>query len=211
VRNPPKGMALPLLLLLLLALTALGHGTLLLARRELQATWAFRHAVRAGKAVEAALRIGLRDQELMGGERVPWVSVGGVAGESEDGFIFRSTVRWLDREYFLVEGFGGSRGWAGERRRAWVGWSLDPAVRVGYLLAGGEVGGEISLGVGSVLESDGFFQPPDGWSPERCEEYGAVLDSLFPSGPLPPIGPLRDSEAAGTEPGASILEEGSRL
>jgi len=197
-------MALPLLLLLLLALTALGHGTLLLARGELHATWAFRHAVRAEKAAEAAIQMGLGEKDALGGERVPWVGISLAGGESEDGLIFRSTLRWLDREYFLVEGSGGSRGWEGERRQAWVGWSLDPVVRVGALLAGGELGGGLSREAGSVLESGGFFEAPEGWSPEICEGYRAVLDSLFPGGPPLPIGPLSEPEPAGTESGTSI-------
>jgi len=204
VRNPPAGMALPLLLLLLLALTALGHGTLLLARGELHATWAFRHAVRAEKAAEAAIQMGLGEKDAFGRERVPWVGISLAGGESEDGLIFRSTLRWWDREYFLVEGSGGSRGWEGERRQAWVGWSLDPVVRVGALLAGGELGGGLSREAGSVLESGGFFEAPEGWSPEICEGYRAVLDSLFPGGPPLPIGPLSEPEPAGTESGTSI-------
>ena len=215
MRDQPKGMALPLLLLLLLALTALGNGTLLLARRELATVWAFRHALRAGQAAEAALSVGLLAGEIEQGERVPWEGHSVGSGESEDGLAYRSVLRWLDEEFFLVEGTGGSRGWRGERRRARVGWSLFPEARLAAFAAGGELGGTFSRVEGSLLEDGGFFGTPEDWAGHECAGYKATLDSLFPTGPLPPLGPLTDLEADDPGPGAFIpslgLLSGSHL
>lgn len=200
----PNGMALPVLLLLLLALTALGHGTLLLARRELNAVWAFRHVLRAGKAAEAALRVGLREGEIVANERVRWMGHPLASGESEDGLIYRSVVRWLDHEFFLLEGSGGSRGWGGERRRAWVGWSLFPEARLGAFVAGIELGGGFRQEGRGTLEGNGFFEAPEDWADPLCAGYQAVLDSLFPGGALPPVGPLAAPELDDSGPGASL-------
>jgi hypothetical protein len=208
-------MALPVLLVLLLALTALGHGTLLLARRELNTVWAFRHALRAGQAAEVSLRLGQLEGEILQKERVVWTGHTIGSGESGDGLIYRSVFRWLDQEFFLLEGSGGSRGWSGERRRAWVGWSLHPEARMGDFTAGGEVGGDFSQEGGSVLEAGGFFGTPEGWAVQVCAGYQAVLDSLFPIGPLPPLGALAVPAVADSGPGASVpslgLLSGSRL
>lgn len=204
MRDQRGGMALPLLLVLLLALTALGHGTLLLARRDLKTVWAFRHALRAGQAAEASLRLGQLDVEIIQNERVAWTGHPVGSGEFGDGLIYRSVFRWLDQEFFLLEGTGGSRGWRGERRRAWVGWSLYPEARLGAFTAGGEVGEGFSREGGSVLVAGGFFGTPEGWSADVCAGYQAVLDSLFPTGPLPPLGALAAPEVDDSGPGASV-------
>ncbi|MCJ7629452.1 MAG: hypothetical protein MUO50_13820 [Longimicrobiales bacterium] len=215
VKNRSEGMALPLLLLLLLALTALGQGTLLLARRELQTVWAFRHALRAGQAAEAALWVGLREGGVGDKERTPWKGYPIGSGESEDGLVFRSVLRWLDREFFLLEGTGSSRGWSGERRRARVGWSLFPEARLGALAAGGETGGGVSREGGGLLETGGFFGAPENWPTGICAGYRAVLDSLFPTGPPPSVGPLAAPDLGDSGAGASIpplgLLSGSQL
>ncbi len=215
MKGRSEGMALPLLLLLLLALTALGQGTLLLARRELQTVWAFRHALRAGQAAEAALRVGPGVGEVGDMERIPWEGVPVGSGESEDGLVFRSVLRWLDQEFFLLEGTGSSRGWKGERRRARVGWSLFPKARLGALTAGGETGGGLSREGGGLLEAGGFFGAPEDWGTAICAGYRAVLDSLFPAGPPPSVGPLAAPDLGDSGAGASIpplgLLSGSQL
>jgi hypothetical protein len=185
-------MALPLILLLLLALTALGHGVLLLSIRELQATWAFRHAVRAGEAAEAGAWLAMHGGVDLPEEREPWKVHGLVSGETSDGVRYDLRLRWLGRELFFLEGMGGSRGWVGERRTGWVGWSLDPRSRLGAFGAGAETGRGTSLAGGARIRSGPFGDPPEGWSRASCSGYVEVLDSLFPGGGLPTLGALRE-------------------
>jgi hypothetical protein len=107
------------MLLLLLALTALGHGALLLSMRELQATWAFRHAVRAGEAAEAGAWLAIQEGVAPPEDRAPWAPNVLVSGETSDGVRYGAVLRWLDGELFLLEGIGGagggwgSEGWGG--------------------------------------------------------------------------------------------------
>lgn len=140
-----EGLALPLLLLLLMALSAFGHSVLLLSRRELQATWAYRHLARAEAAAEIGLRLAWAiplDSRTL---RVPWVEEVLVHGETEDGLLYRGTRRWLNSEFFLVEGIGRSRGWEGEQRTAWVGWTRAPTIRVRAFLTAIEPGTAIGV------------------------------------------------------------------
>ena len=181
------GMALPLILLLLLALTLFGHGALMLSRRELQATWAFLNLVRADQAAEIGLRLALQVTPGPSEDRTPWAANPLLSGETDDGLLYGVSRRWLDGEFFLLEGWGGSRGWVGARKAGWIGWSLFPRVRMRAFLAAAEVGSELvqedrgSLGVGE------FLRPPEGWSASECEAYQPLLDSLFSGGPPPPV------------------------
>jgi hypothetical protein len=198
------GMALPLILLLLLALTALGHGVLLLSTRELQATWAFRHAVRAGEAAEAGVWLAMHGGSALPAEREVWTVYPLVSGETSDGVTYGAELRWLDRELFLLEGMGGSRGWAGERRMGWVGWSLDPRSRLGAFGAGAETGRGTSLVGEARIESGPFGDPPVGWPGSSCLPYVEALDSLFPGGGLPALGTL-------LEPLSPLAEQGDTV
>ena len=198
------GMALPLMLLLLLALTALGHGALLLSMRELQATWAFRHAVRAGEAAGGGAWMALHEGGLLPEDRTPWIPHVLLSGETSDGVIYGAELRWLDGEFFLLEGVGGSRGWVGERRAGWTGWSLQPKVRLGAFEAGVEVGAGYVLGGEARVESGAFLAPPDGWPEASCSGYREVFDSLFPWGGLPVLGGLPAAPPAAYGEGESI-------
>jgi hypothetical protein len=141
--SPPPGMALPLVLLLLLALAAFGHGALLLSQRELRATWAFRSLVQAEQAAEIGLRLALEispDQDV---SRTPWTAHGLLSGETEDGLIYEASRRWLSDEFYLLEGRGRIRDWVGEREIGWIGWSRFPGVRLETFL--GAAGGVSTL------------------------------------------------------------------
>lgn len=199
-----RGTALALMLLLLLLLTVLGHGVLLLSMRELQATWAFRHALRAGEAAEAGLWLVTGGGECLPEERTPWIPHLLVSGETPDGITFRAVLRWLDDEFFLLEGMGGSRGWIGERRAGWVGWSLLPEARLGAFGAAGEVRGAVVLHGEARVEADGFREPPEGWPDPLCSGYREVLDSLFPGETLPALGPLPELQPREIQDGDSI-------
>jgi len=197
-------MALPLVLLLLLALTVFGHGALVLSRRERQATWAFRNFVRAGQAVEIGLRLSLEVTPDPAEDRTPWAASPVLSGETDDGLLYRVTRRWLDGEFFLLEGWGGSKGWVGARETGWVGWTLFPRVRLKAFLAAAEVGSELVQEDRGSLNVDEFLRPPEGWSVPECEAYQTLLDSLFSGEPPPPVALGVDMEVSQVAPGSSI-------
>jgi hypothetical protein len=174
-----SGLALPLLLLFLLALSAFGHSALLLSRRELQAVWAYRHYSRASAAAEIGLRLAWGASPDSLGGRVPWTERLLVDGETEDGLLFRGTRRWLDQEYFLLEGIGGSRGWEGEQRAAWIGWTPAPGARVRAFLShvqGTSAAEEPSVRFPLGPEAAAL---PAGWPPSACDPHRPVQDTLL--------------------------------
>jgi hypothetical protein len=129
------GVALPLVLLLLMALTFLAHGALVLSQRELQATWAQRHLVRATNATQIGRRLALARLPDSLEPRIPWEARVLVDGQTPDRLIYSASHRWLNSEFFLLEVLGRSGGWEGRRRAIWVGWSRYPGVHLRAFLS----------------------------------------------------------------------------
>jgi len=116
-----RGMALPVVLLILMGLTALGHGALLLSRRELQSAWSYRGFLRAQSAAEIGLHLASAVPPEPERNRDPWKAYLVVSGETDDGLAYSTVRRWLSPEFFLLESRGQARGWSGERTVRWVG------------------------------------------------------------------------------------------
>jgi len=178
-------MALPLLLLLLLALTLLGQGTLLLARREILASKAYLHAVQADLAAEGAIFRGMENLAGLEAPRIPGVPILLSSGWTDRDLWQESSLRWLSSETFLMEGRGRRRGWPGVRVKVALGWALDPGTRVGSFRAGVELGGSISVAPGAEATAGDPLALPTGWDPEDCAGDLATLDSLFSWRTLP--------------------------
>ncbi|MGW8267743.1 MAG: hypothetical protein ACWGSQ_15365 [Longimicrobiales bacterium] len=190
-----RGMALPLLLILLPALTLLGQGALLLARTEILASTAFLHAMQADLAADGAISRAMEDLGGLEGPRVRGVSTPLSSGWVDTNLWQATSLRWLSSEFFLLEGRGRRRGWPGVRVKGALGWALDPVTRVGSFRAGLELGGELSVGPGAEATAAYPLSLPTGWNSGDCAAYAAELDSLFSQWTLPLAVPLppRDS------------------
>jgi hypothetical protein len=129
------GFALPLVILFLLVLGFFGHGILLLSRRDLQATWALRHLVRATQAAEMGLRAAVETAGVPPWDGSIWTAAPVLAGETPDGLGYSVVRRWLGPEFFLLESTGTSRGWEGVRTLGWVGWLQHPGFRLRVFLS----------------------------------------------------------------------------
>ncbi len=212
-----EGFALPLLLVLLLALTLLGVGTLLLARRELMASKAYLHAARSSLAARGALARGILAPPDLSGPRARDSVVSLGFAWIGDGLGLGGSLRWLGSELIFLQGEGRSRGWPGTRTQGAVAWSLDPVTRVASFGAGVEVDGDFRVSPGATVSSEDPGAIPEGWSPEECLGFGRVIDSIFSGTPLPLTGtpspsdwPLwgsgSDLPALGLLSGEEILE-----
>jgi hypothetical protein len=160
-------------ILFLLVLGFFGHGILLLSRRELQATWALRHLVRATQAAEMGLRAASETTGVQPWDGSLWTAVPVLAGEIPDGLGYSVVRRWLGPEFFLLESIGTSKGWEGERTLGWVGWAGDPELRLRVFLSPASGDGEHNAGggqkgaVGRMVpdpSTPGKMYP----DPERC-------------------------------------------
>lgn len=199
-RSSPQGMALALLLVLLLALTLLGQGTLLLARREILASNAYLHAVQADLAAEGAIFRGMDDLAGLEVPRIPGVSIPLSSGWIDPDLWQETSLRWLSSELFLMEGRGRRRGWSGNRVKGALGWALDPGTRVGSFRAGVELGGSLSVDPGAEATAADPVTLPTAWDPEDCAGYLATMDSLFSWRTLPLMAllpPLNSAEGEG--------------
>ena len=169
MRRDSAGIALPLVLILLLALTSLGHGALVLSQREVQASAAFRDLTRAKAGAEVGLRMGLALSPDPFGDRTPWVAQSLLTGELPDGLTYSATRRWINEEFFVLEGRGGVKGWPGQVTVASVGWTLHPGARLSHFLAASEACAELRNREAPFLTKDGFFSAPEGWPAEVGE------------------------------------------
>jgi hypothetical protein len=180
-------MALPLVLVLLMALTFFGHAALVLSQREVQASAAFRDLARAEKAAGVGLRMAFSLPVDPMAERPLWIPQSLLAGEVMDGLTYSATRRWIDGEFFVVLGRGGVMGWPGEKEVGWVGWALHAGIRLSSFLAAAEVGVGVNVHERSSVSSEGFFSVPEGWPPEAGAEIGRRAKDIYSAGPLPAV------------------------
>ncbi len=205
------GMALPLVLLLLLALTTFGHAALVLSQREVQASAAYRDLVRAEKAAGVGLRLGLSVSPDPFGDRSAWVAQPLLSGELIDGLTYSAIRRWIDREFFVIQGIGGVKGWPGERVLGALGWTLHPGARLASFLAAAEVGSEVWVHERSTLSTDGFFSIPEGWSSGLGEEIGTRAKGIFRDGPIPGVVKKKNAQDTTGIPGLGLLSGAALL
>lgn len=180
-RSEPAGFVLPVVLFCLLVMTALAHGTYLLARHQAAASDAAGLTIRARLAAESGVRMAAsvlaRDSA-----RLRWPAVGDslevAPVPAGPGATTRGLVVRLGPEWIWVEGRGAAGG-AGRRARRRVVrlyWTLDPTTRVVRTAAVVEHGGALEVdGAGSLTRS-GRIDPPSDWPEEHCDGLREELD-----------------------------------
>lgn len=201
------GMALPVLLLVILALSVLAHGTLLLARDTLGSARAEAGVTQRRVAAEAGVRDALDAWRVWGRLR-PLLWDGPIVAEGRLGprAGYRVRVRSLGPEFRLLEGEGTTDGGGAAVRVGRVVWLLDPVARLGAARAAVEAGGVVRLEPGSTLSGSDVSRPPDGWPADVCRPYREALDSLFPAGVIPQVGALPPGEGGASGiPGLGLL------
>lgn len=176
-----RGAAVLLILLVLLALTALGHASFLVAIEEGAASRASVAVLQARLLAEGGVRRTLRlagaDTLPAGGSRPVLLAEGGPAGAR-----YRVELRWLSREIAWFEGHGFAAAAAGGPERvtdrvARLAWALSPLERLAAFVAAVEHGGAAASPSGTVetlhLRDAGALASPRG-----CRDLTAELDSL---------------------------------
>lgn len=205
-RRPDSGSALIIVILLLLALTALGHGVFVLALQEGSASRASAALVQARVMAEGGVRRTLR---AYGSDTLPETGSGRILlaqGNASDA-LYRVELRRISRELYWVGGAGAAALTTGGpmRVRHEVGtviWALSPVERLRAQSAAIEAGGGVVDPTGAVEASD----PREAGShdaPAGCRDRTAQLDSalagrfLSPyrsvflvAGQIPPLGLL---------------------
>ena len=184
-RSRQEGVALVIVVLVMMAITAVAHGLLLLARFEYLAARAGVDQLAARLAAEAAVSTAFGLEARPGRASTPlWQSTDSASGTLLDARYTRS-IRRLSREVWLAEGWG-QRGLVAPETAARPLWILDPVARVAAM------GAVLVHGEGSIVRVDGTVDGSrvnESLTPEQpdvCEAWNAALDSLIPGGVLPP-------------------------
>lgn len=181
MREPRLGGAVTLVLMLVLALTALAHTAFLVALEETAASHASVAVLQARLLAEGAVRRAVRglgsDTLPSPGDSAATLLEGGAAGAR-----FRADLRRLARELYWLEGMGRVAVRPGgpervEDRTARLLWSASPVERVGAFVAAVEHGGAVEAPFGAIdvtsPRARGELPAPAG-----CRDRGDALDEV---------------------------------
>lgn len=201
-----KGYVLIGVLLLLLAVTGVGHTLLVLTRSEFFVSQARWDALTRRFAAEAGRD--LTSRAITGTDSLPrgeWVSMGSAAIPPRARYDVR--VVWLSREILLILSEGFLDTGPGRDRQVGVYWAMDPVARVAAARGIVENGGLLQVETGSMVDSGPIHDTPAPWPEASCDRFSPDLDTLFVSG-LSPHGVLHEDPRAdlGREPLAGAVE-----
>ncbi len=181
-------------LLLLLAVTGVGHTLLVITRSEFLVSRARWDVLTRRFAAQTGLDLTFRG--MTGIDSLPrgeWVSMGSAAVPPRARYEARA-VR-LSREVLLIH----SEGWLvaepGRDRQVGLYWAMDPVVR--FAAAGGvlESGGPVQMEAGSMVDPSLIHETPAPWPEAFCERFGSDVDTLFVHG-ISPQGALHEDPRA---------------
>ena len=212
------GSALPFMLLVLLALTGLGHAAFLVALEEQAASTASVAVLQARLMAEGGVRRTLLDPRQDSLSITPGVTEELARATTAEG-SFRVLLRPLTREILWMEGFGAAPlARAGPQRVATrvtrLLWALSPVERLRAFDGVVEHGGGLDLAPGGV-DALRLFERGEHDAPAGCLDLGAELDSIRvgstvgeatavlppPAGSLPTLGFLEHDSLLARVPG----------
>ena len=180
------GAAVVSAMLLLLALTALAHGALLLARQEVAAARAGVRLLQARTAAQAGALVAVGSDLPADSDTTPlWGSVS--LGSASLGRVsFRWEMRRLSRELWLAEGAG----WHADGLESRAGravWVMDPLARTAAFDGVVVVADGAPVDVTGVVDGDAISRAELPLTPALCSSWQAALDSIYPTGRLPSV------------------------
>lgn len=179
-------MAVPLALVLVVALGLLGSGVLALAQRQATTTARAVAWTRSRIVVRGVVRAAAASLADDGPPRgALWAPVLLASGQT-DGVEYGVEWRALGAEWSLVSGWARGGPGAGRAEEAALLWSLDPRARVGAAPAVLVHGGPLFRSLDATVEGSPVTETGEGGSSDACAPWEAALDSIFPTGRLEP-------------------------
>ena len=190
-----RGYVLVAVLLLLLAVTAVGHTLLVMTRSEFflsRARWDV-----LTRRLAAEMGRDLTSHAMAGTDSLPWgewVPMGSAAVPPRARYDAR-VVR-LSREVFLILAEGSLDTEPGRDRQVGLYWAMDPVAR--YAAARGilESGRPVQVEAGSMVDPSLIHDMPAGWPEASCIRFSPDVDTLFIYG-LSRQGELHEDPRAG--------------
>ena len=199
-----KGAAVVTVLLVILAITVLAHGTLLLARAEWRAAQAGARHLKAEAAADAALALAMLRSLGVERDSLSIMDVDTALAMTLGGVPATGLFRRLSREAWLIEGVAGPVG-VSPVRSGRLGWALDPLARVSALEAVVEVGAGAPVQVDGHVDGAAPLDRREPLDPSACRSWEPELSQAFGVAPLPRIA------FGDTLPTLGLLDLGSML
>ena len=195
-----RGYVLVGVLLLLLAITGVGHTLLVMTRSELFVSRARWEVLTRRFAAETGLD--LTSRGMTGTDSLPrreWVSTGSADVPPRARYEARA-VR-LSREVLLIHSAAWLDTEPGRDRQVGLYWAMDPVARFSAARGVLESGGPVQVGAGSVVDPSVIHETPAPWPEAFCDRFRPDVDTLFIHG-LSPQGELHEDPRA--EPGDEV-------
>lgn len=192
----PRGFALPVVLLALVALTALAHGALALARQQERASRAAAGSLLGRLGAEGGTRLAVagwghesRSELRAKGEvTLPEIRLDSIVAT-------RVAVRALGAEWLWFESVGDAHlpELTATRRFGSIHWSLDPGARIRDLAAVVEYGGKATIAGGGVVRAFGAVGDAAEADQTLCEGAAALMEELAPPDGPPALAEMDQS------------------
>ncbi|MFV2005815.1 MAG: hypothetical protein ACC667_00120 [Longimicrobiales bacterium] len=181
-----RGALLPTLLLLIVAVTLLGHGALVLARAQLDVSIISRALLIARLSAEGGLVQAMADSANWLPEKPPWRPQAVQEGALGTFGRFQVTVTAIDPELELWIGRGEHAAQAGTYLVGRLAWRLAPARRLAAAEAVVMSAGPLSTAVGATVSGADLNRRPLGWTEEDCAPFDEEVTWAVPAGRLEP-------------------------
>ena len=180
------GALLPVLLLLIVAVTLLGHGALVLAQAHLDVSIVARALLTARLSAEAGVVQAMVDSANWSREEPLWSPEAVHEGTLGPFGRFEVSVTAIDQELALWVGAGEHVAHAGTYRVGRLAWQLSPTRRLAAAEAVVMSGGTLSAAAAATVDGSDLKRPPFEWTEEDCAPLADSVAWAVPSGRLEP-------------------------
>ncbi len=180
------GALLPVLLLLIVAVTLLGHGALVLAQAHLDVSIVARALLTARLSAEAGVVQAMADSSNWSLAEPQWSPHAVHEGRLGPFGRFKVSVTAIDQELAIWVGTGEHVAHAGTYRVGRLAWRLAPARRLAVAEAVVMSGGTLSTAVAATVDGSDLNRPPFDWTEEDCAPFAESVAWAVPSGRLEP-------------------------
>ena len=173
------------MLLLIVAVTLLGHGALVLAQAQLDVSIAARAMLTARLSAEAGVVQAMAHSHVWPAPESLWRPQ--AIQEHTFGPYGRFTVSAtaIDPELALWVGTGAHTAHAGTYRVGRMAWRLTPASRLAAAEGVVMSGGTLSIAVAATVDGANLSRPPSAWTEADCAPFVEALAWAVPGGRLP--------------------------
>ena len=204
-----RGYVLVGVLLLLLAVTGVGHTLLVMTRSELFVSRVRWEVLTRRFAAEAGRHLTFRGMTVADSiPRGEWVRMGSASIPPRARYEARA-VR-LSREVLLIQSAAWLDTEPGRDRQVGLYWAMDPVARLSATRAVIESGRPAQVEDGSVVDPSLIHETPIPWTDASCDRFRPDVDTLFIRG-LSPQGELHEDPRAELGDEAALGAVGPRL